>query len=460
MIVKDPEEAVRIQTDAMRTDLATLVRIPSVSALGFPNQSIERCAEVVAELFREAGCEQVRLEPIEGGAPAVMVDIPGPDGAPTVLLYAHYDVQPAGKGEHWTTPPFEPRERNGRVFGRGAADDKSGIVMHVATVRAFGGKPPVGVKVLIEGEEEVDSHLEAWVEQHRERVSADVYVIADVGNFRIGVPTITTSLRGLAVCRVTVRTLDQPVHSGMFGGPAPDALMVLIRLLATLHDDEGDVAVEGLRRNEWNGVEYPELDYREVVGLAPQAPLIGTGSIAEMLWARPSINVIGLDAPPVAGAANALVPTAAATVSARIVPGEAPEVARAMLARHLHDHVPWGVQVEVEELQAGEGFAAREDGPGFIAAARALQKVYGRPASLVGQGGSIPLANVLAKAAPGGVGEVILWGAQDEAAHIHGIDESVDIAELHRCVEQQIRFLQLLADTAAAQTNGHEGVRS
>jgi acetylornithine deacetylase/succinyl-diaminopimelate desuccinylase-like protein len=367
-----------------------------------------------------------------------------------VLLYAHYDVQPTGDVDAWTAPPFEPDERDGRLYGRGAADDKSGVVMHAATMRAFGGAPPVGVKVLIEGEEETDSHLDGHVERHAERFGADVYVIADVGNFRLGMPTITTTLRGLATCKVTVRTLREPVHSGMFGGPAPDALMVLIRLLATLHDDVGDVAVEALARNDWDGVDYPEDGYREVTGVAEGVPLIGSGTISEMLWARPSINVIGLDAPSVAEAANVLVPIATAVVSARIVPGTDPQAARAAIAEHLRRHAPWGVEVDVEEVMAGEGFAAAEGGRGFVAAVEALREAYGTAPSFVGQGGSIPLANVLSRIAPNGQGEVILWGAQDESARIHGIDESVDLAELDRCVEQQVRFVQLLAERSKA----------
>lgn len=448
--IVDAHAAVTEQAAQIERDLATLVKLPSISAPGFPREDVERCGEAVAQLFRDAGCTDVRLEPIEGGPHAVVVEVPAPEGAPTVLLYAHYDVQPTGDVDAWTSAPFEPVVRDGRMYGRGAADDKSGVAMHVATMRAFGGRPPVGIKVLIEGEEETDSHLEAHVEQHAERFGADVYVIADVGNFRLGEPTITTSLRGLATCKVSVTTLQEPVHSGMFGGPVPDALMTLMRLVSTLHDEHGDVAVDGLDRRAWDGVAYAEDSYREVAGVLPGVPLTGSGSVSEMLWARPSINVIGLDAPSVAEAANVLIPTATAIVSARIVPGQDPVAARAALAAHLRSHAPWGVTVEVEEIQAGEGFAAQRDGTGFRAAVAALEQTYGREVGFVGQGGSIPLANVLSRTAPNGDGEVILWGAQDETARIHGIDESVDLAELTRCVEQQVRFLQILGGEISA----------
>jgi acetylornithine deacetylase/succinyl-diaminopimelate desuccinylase-like protein len=456
-IVLDPQAAVQSQTEQIRSDLERLVAIPSISAPGFPREPIAQCAEEVVRIFREAGCDTARIEPVDGGADAVLIDIPAINGAPTVLLYAHYDVQPTGDVDAWSDPPFSAVERDGRLYGRGVADDKSGIVMHAATMRAFGGQPPVGVKILIEGEEETDSHLEAHVEAHAERFGADVYVIADVGNFRNGQPTITTSLRGLASCKVTVRTLREPVHSGMFGGPAPDALMTMVKLLGTLHDDRGDVAVDGLKRLHWDGVEYAEDDYRDVAGVLADVPMIGTGDVSEMLWARPSINVVGLDAPSVADAANVLIPTASAIVSARIVPGQDPAEARALLAEHLRKHSPYGVQVEIEEIQAGEGFTAERDGVGFLAAVDALEQAYGRRVGYVGQGGSIPLANVLSRTAPNGHGEVILWGAQDENARIHGIDESVDLAELERCVEQQVRFLQILGGVS---TNPDDPIRS
>jgi acetylornithine deacetylase/succinyl-diaminopimelate desuccinylase-like protein len=237
----------------VRTDLERLVRCASVSAPELPREPVLKAANEAAAILREAGCPGVELIEIPDGAPLVHAEIPAPPGAPTVMLYAHYDVQPAGSPEAWTSPPFEPTLRDGRLYGRGAADDKSGVVAHAATLRAFGGKPPVGVKIILEGEEETDSHLDAFLEQHPDLARADVMLICDVGNFTKGEPTLTTSLRGLASCSVTVRTLKQQVHSGMFGGPAPDALMVLIKLLGTLLDERGDVAVPGLLSSLWDG---------------------------------------------------------------------------------------------------------------------------------------------------------------------------------------------------------------
>jgi acetylornithine deacetylase/succinyl-diaminopimelate desuccinylase-like protein len=434
----------------MQSDLERLVRHRSISAPGNPREELDKCADTVVQILREAGCDGARIEPVQGGAPAVLVDIPAPEGAPTVLFYAHYDVQPTGDPAKWTSDPFEPVLRDGRLYGRGAADDKSGVVMHAATMRAFGGRPPVGVKILIEGEEESESRIESHVRDHAERFAADVCVIADLGNFRLGEPTITTTLRGMCMCKVTVRTLREPVHSGMFGGPAPDALMALIRLLATLQDENGDVAVDGLRRNEWDGLQYPEADYRKASTLRDDAPLIGTGTLSEMMWARPAISVIGLDTTPISEASNVVIPEAAALIGCRLVPGEVPSEANEKLVAHLRKHAPWGLEVEVEPMQEAAGFQAAGDGPGLTAATEALRQAYGRDVETMGQGGSIPLANVLQELGKDGKGEVILWGCQDEGARIHGFDESLDLEELVKATEAQIVFLELLAQSWSA----------
>jgi cysteinylglycine-S-conjugate dipeptidase len=432
---------------AVRADLEKLVRCASVSAPEFPRGPVLEAAEEAAAILRAAGCPGVELIAIPDGAPLVHAEIPAPAGAPTVMLYAHYDVQPAGAPEAWTSPPFEPTLRNGRLYGRGAADDKSGLVAHAATIRAFGGQPPVGIKIILEGEEETDSHLDAFLQQHPDLARADVMLIADVGNFVEGEPTLTTSLRGLASCGVTVRTLKQQVHSGMFGGPAPDALMVLIELLATLLDDSGDVTVAGLSSGTWDGHGYPENDFRTTAGVLDGVPLIGSGSVADQLWARPSINVVGLDATPVSQATNALVAEARAIVSLRVPPAEDAEHARRQLAAHLRTQAPWGVQVTVEEQQAGRGYSAATDGPGYSAARRAMEQAYGRPVTTVGQGGSIPLVSVLADIAP--ATEILLAGAQDEKAAIHSIDESVSLDELQRVITAQVLLLAELAGGAS-----------
>ena len=306
-------------------ELKKLVRLPSVAFPDFPAAPVEQTGAAVAALLTEAGLPNVRMVDVPRAPQAVFGERPAQPGAPTVLLYAHYDVQPAGPEEAWTSKPFEPTERDGRLYGRGAADDKSGIVMHAGALLALGEDCPVGVKVLIEGQEEAgDGGIEEFVRANAELLKADVIVISDVGNYALGVPTLTTSLRGMAACDVEVETLEGAVHSGMFGGPAPDALIALSRMIATLHDDAGDVAVKGLATMDYDGAHYDEGAYRKDAGVLDGVGLVGSGTIADRLYGKPSINVIGIDAPRVDGAANALVPKARARVSVRLAPGQEP----------------------------------------------------------------------------------------------------------------------------------------
>jgi len=309
----------------LRADLERLVRLPSVAFEGFPEEPVKQAGAAVAELMQKAGLPGVRLVDIPGTPQAVFGARPAQPGAPTVLLYAHYDVQPAGPDEAWASKPFEPTERAGRLYGRGAADDKSGIVMHSGALLALGTDCPVGVKVLIEGQEECgQGGIEEFVKAHAELLKADVIVISDVGTYSVGVPTLTTSLRGVAALDVEVETLAGAVHSGMFGGPAPDALIALARMIATLHDADGAVAVRGLDRDEYDGASYEEAAYRSDAGVLPGVDLVGAGTVAERLYGRPSINVIGIDAPAVDGAANVLIPKARARVSVPLAPGQDP----------------------------------------------------------------------------------------------------------------------------------------
>lgn len=432
MDIKELRIAVESMMPGICSDLERLVKIPSVSLPGFPPEPVCRMADAVVDILRNAGVDNARLQEVKDGYPMVLGEIEGPPGAPTVLLYSHYDVQPAGDESAWISPPFEPEERGGRLYGRGAADDKSGIAIHVGALRAFKGKPPVGIKVVMEGEEETDSHLDSYVLENPELFQADVIVVGDVGNWKVGEPTLTTTLRGLATCRVEVETLKEQVHSGMFGGPAPDALLVLIGLLAKLHDEKGNVAVEGMVSSVWDGLNYPEELYRETAGVLDGVPLTGEGTVSDRLWSKPSVTVIGLDAPQVEGAANALIPKARAQVSMRVPPGMEPEKARGLLADHLRASAPWGVKADVTEMQAGPGFLAKTDGSGYVAAIEAMKEAYGKDAVMMGQGGSIPLISNLAEVAP--KAEIILWGAEDGVAAIHSPNESVDLAELKSCI--------------------------
>jgi acetylornithine deacetylase/succinyl-diaminopimelate desuccinylase-like protein len=441
----DPErlaDAVASGMPAARRDLERLVRIPSIAFPGYPRAPLDEAAAATVEILRDAGLADAHaVEPAGGGPAAVFAHEPGPPGAPTVLLYAHYDVQPSGPERAWSSPPFEPVLRDGRLYARGAADDKSGVVMHAAALRALNRRAPVTLKVVIEGEEEVGTDgMERLLAAEPERFAADVVVVADSGNWTLGEPTLTTSLRGLVVCDVEVRALERPVHSGIFGGAAPDALQALIRLLDTLLDDRGAVAVQGLERRAWDGLEQDEQSFRGAAGVLPGVRLIGEGTIAERVFTRPAVTVIGLDAPAVDGAQNALVPRARARVSLRLSPGDDPARARAALADHLRAAAPWGVAVEVTPSPASaDGFLADTTGPGYRAALSALERAYGKPAVKLGSGGSIPLVTLLDRALPDA--EIVIWGAEDPGANIHSADEGVDLTELERAIHGQAAFL-------------------
>ncbi len=428
----------------MREDLERLVRIPSVAFDGFDPAQVRRSAEATADILGSAGLGGVRLIELPGDHPAVFGQVDGPAGSPTVLLYAHHDVQPSGPEELWDTPPFEPIEKDGRLFGRGAADDKSGIVIHAAVLRAFEGRPPVTVKVIVEGEEEASTeNLPNLVRGNRELLEADVIVVADSGNWRTGEPTLTTTLRGVVDCVVEVRTMELPVHSGMYGGAAPDALMALIRMLATLQDERGSVAVAGLTSAPWHGVAYPEDAFRTEAGLLPGVELVGEGPLSERLWTKPSINVIGIDAPAVHGSRNILVDRARARISLRIPPGEDPKRALDLLTAHLEAAAPWGARVQVTRGNPAKGFAAPTEGPAHRAARAALAEAYGREVVEMGSGGSIPLVPALTETFP--EAELLLLGAMDDRSNIHAQNESVDLAELGRATLGQALMLERLA---------------
>ena len=306
--------------------LRELIEIPSVSAAGYPDGEVRRSAERVRDLLAEAGAPNAELLEYPNAHPAVFASVAGPEGAPTVLLYAHHDVQPPGPSEEWETDPFEPFERDGRLYGRGASDDKSGVIMHLGALRAFGGEPPVNLKVFVEGEEEIGSaHLSGFLDSYAEKLAADVIVIADSGNWRVGEPALTTSLRGLVACVIEVRTAGKAVHSGMFGGAFPDAVTTLARLLATLHTEDGDVAVPGLVSGEADPLDLTEDEVRSAMGAVPGLSALGSGSLTGRMWTKPAIAVLAVDAPPLSQAINQLVPVARAKVSMRLAPGQDPD---------------------------------------------------------------------------------------------------------------------------------------
>jgi acetylornithine deacetylase/succinyl-diaminopimelate desuccinylase-like protein len=431
-------------------DLERLVGIPSVAFPGYPPEPVGQMANEALRLFREAGFSNAELQEVPAGYPPVYGELPGPDGAPTVMLYAHYDVQPAPLEQGWTSDPWTAtRKADGRIYGRGAADDKGGLVVHLGTLRLFDGKPPCTVKLILEGMEETDSNLEAFVEANPELFACDLFVVCDMGNLRVGEPTLTTTLRGEVVCVVTLRTLAHPLHSGEFGGPAPDAMMALARLLATLHDQEGNVAVDGVSSFAWDGADLSAEEFQASADLLTGVRLTGSGSVGARLWSRPSVSAIGIDMTSIAGSSNVLVPEARAKLSMRIVPGSDPERELDALVGHLESHAPWGAQVKVERVDAAPPFRCATDGPGYAAARRALEEAYGKPPGEAGSGGSIPLLQTLQKIAPNA--EFILWGPEDlAAARIHASDESVDPSEIERMIVAQAFLLEGLTDGGGA----------
>ncbi|NMH99939.1 dipeptidase [Pseudonocardia sp. K10HN5] len=431
-----------------RADLERLVRIPSIWADPAHSEDTHASARTVAELARGAGAATVRIVEVAGGAPAVVAQWPAPEGQPTILLYAHHDVQPTGGDEHWTTPPFEPTERDGRLYGRGAADDKAGVLTHIAALRAYAGRPPIGVTLFIEGEEESGSPtLPALLRAHHDLLAADVVVIADAANPAVDVPALTTSLRGLVDCVVEVAMLEHPVHSGMAGGAAGDALTALCRLLASLHDEHGDVAVPGLVRGERTaagvGDDGAEAEFRANNGLLDGVELIGCGSIPERIWCHPAAAILGIDAPRVADAPNVLVPRARALVSLRIAPGDDPAAAQHALTEHLQAHVPWGAQLTVVPRTGGGPFSLEAIGDPYDAARRAFAEAYGNDVREIGMGGSIPFVAEFARTFPGAA--VLVTGVGDPASHWHGIDESLHLGMFARGVLAEALLLAELA---------------
>ena len=427
---------------SVRADLEALIRIESVWADPARRNEVHRSAEAVSKLLSEAGFDDIRTVSA-GGAPAVIARHPAPPGAPTVLLYAHHDVQPEGDAGQWATPPFEPTELDGRLYGRGSADDKAGIATHLAAFRAHGGAPPVGVTVFVEGEEESGSpSLGALLAEHRDLLAADVIVIADSDNWSTEIPSLTVSLRGLADCVVEVATLDHGLHSGMWGGVVPDALSALVRLLASLHDDDGNVAVAGLHEATAADVEISPQRVRSDTGLLDGVSEIGTGTVVQRLWAKPAITVIGIDTTPIASASNTLIPRARAKVSMRVAPGGDAAAHLAALTRHLEQHAPWGAQVTVTSGDLGEPYAIDASGPVYDAARSVFKQAWGAEPVDMGVGGSIPFIAEFAAAYPDAA--ILVTGVEDPATQAHSINESLHLGVLERAATAEALLLEAL----------------
>ena len=426
----------------VRRDLEALVEIESVWSDPARHDEVHRSAQSVAELLREAGFAHVEIVS-EGGAPAVIAHHPAPPGALTVLLYAHHDVQPEGDPAQWDSPPFTPTERDGRLYGRGTADDKAGIATHLAAFRAHAGRPPVGVTVFVEGEEECGSpSLGRLLAVHGHQLAADVIVIADSDNWSVDVPALTVSLRGLVDCVIEVSTLDHGLHSGIWGGVVPDALTALIRLLATLHDDDGNVAVVGLHESRAAAIDRGAQWVRDESGLLDGVAEIGSGTVAQRLWAKPAITVIGIDTTPIARASNTLIPSAKAKISMRVAPGGDAAAHLDALQRHLETHAPWGARVTVTPGDIGQPYEIDATGGVYDAARSAFRQAWGVDAVDMGMGGSIPFIAEFAEAFPDAT--ILVTGVEDPGTQAHSVNESLHLGVLERAATAETLLLGML----------------
>ena len=431
---------------AARDDLARLVALRSVANPAIePASECVAAAELVGELFTQAGVDGIQAHPTPDGSLAVVGRTAGPAGAPTVLLYSHYDVVPVGDPDGWQTPPWELTEVDGRWYGRGSADCKGNLVASLLALRALRevlGSWPVEVAVVCEGSEEQSSGgMEALARARPDLVACDALLLADTGNVEAGLPTLTTSLRGTGSVLMTVRTMTHPAHSGMYGGPAPDALQALLTALASLRGPDGETTIDGLSHDAvWGGAPFDANRFREDAGLLEGVePLTGTGAIADLLWARPAATVLAIDCPPISQVTAAAQGEARAVVNLRVPADTDAAAAQQLLIAHLRAHTPYGAQVEIRPVSLGHGFRARTDGPAYAAMRRSMRTAFGRDAVTTGQGGSIPLATALAELVP--TAEIMLLGVEEPASRIHAPGESVDPEELRRTALTQALFI-------------------
>ncbi|MCF4007231.1 dipeptidase [Corynebacterium uropygiale] len=425
--------------------LHDLVSFNSVHSVPELKEEHAGACQWVENALREAELD-VQVYPTADDAPAIIGTKPAEDGYPTILLYSHYDVVPAGDPAKWESDPFTLTERNGRWYGRGAADCKGNLVMHLEALRQVkeAGGTKLGIKVVIEGSEEMGGEgLDTLIEEKPELFAADIIFIADSGNAAVGTPTLTTSLRGGAQVTVTVDTLATPVHSGSFGGAAPDAVAILVRLLDTLRDQQGRTVIEGVDCSAtWEGQPYTAEEFRADAGILDGVDIMGaeTDQPSDMVWARPAVTITGFTSTPVAEAVNAVPATASARLNLRVPAGMSSADTAAKLAEHLKNHVSFGAHVTVDVEDVNEPFATDTTGPGLTAFAASLAKAYGQEeCALIGSGGSIPLTCALQAIQP--EAEIALFGVEEPQCTIHSPNESVDPTEIERIAAAEADFL-------------------
>jgi cysteinylglycine-S-conjugate dipeptidase len=430
-----------------KTELAELVAIRSVAdPRQFPPQECRRAAQWVLDRFAGVGFTGLRLVEMANGGTAVHGSRRSKNPhAPTVLLHAHYDVRPPLDEKAWRTPPFELTERDGRWYGRGTADCKGNILMHLTALRALGDSGP-HLKLIVDGSQERGTGgLEDFVPANADLLRADVILMCDTGNAAVGLPAVTVSLRGHANVVVAVEALANAAHSGMYAGAAPDALAALVHMLAGLRDGKGNTTIAGIDGHQtWPGIAYDPRRFRLDANVLAGVELLGEGSVADMIWARPAVTVLGIDCPPVAGSAAAIQPRVRARLNLRVPPGMDPVAAQDALVKQLEASAPWGVRVTVEREACGAPFQARTDGPAYAALDEAMKFAYGRPFLSLGQGASIPLCRVLADTYP--EAEIILMGVEEPLALTHAPNESVAPGEIEKMALAEAVFLAGLGE--------------
>jgi acetylornithine deacetylase/succinyl-diaminopimelate desuccinylase-like protein len=427
-----------------KRDLTELVACRSVADPKLqPPEECAKAADWIVSAFSDAGLKEMTRATTADGSDCVHGRAPGPAGAPTVLLYSHYDVQPPLGEAVWRTPVWKLTEgEDGRWYGRGTSDCKGNIVAHLTALRALDGSFPVNIKVIFEGSEEQGTGgLDRYVPHNAELLRADTICMVDTGNSAVGQPTLTTALRGMTSIDITLDALDSAMHSGMFGGPTPDPVAGLIQILATLHDTKGNTTIDGLQNTAtWTGGEYPSNRFRTDAHMLDGVELVGDGTVADMLWARYDATTLGIDIPPVVGSASVIQASARARVSLRVPPGARATAAQDALIEHLRSRVPWNLVCTVERVANGDPFVGSLAGPGFNALKQGLEESYGRPLTTEGQGGSIPLCNVFHETFPDA--EIMLYGVEEPACLIHAPNESVAPSEIEHIALAEALFLR------------------
>jgi len=447
--------------EGFKRTLVAMSRIPSISASGFPPEEVRRSAQSVAQALREAGVENVQVLEIPGVHPYVYGDWLHRPGWPTILLYGHHDVQPPGRPEKWLSPAFEPTERSGRLFGRGTADDKAGVMAHVAAVAAYlksSGELPCNVKFIIEGEEEIGSeNLGLFLDKYKGMMAADFIVLSDTANFDTGIPALTYQLRGICQVDLEVQSLERPVHSGMWGGPVPDPAQILARLIAGLQAKDGSLDVPGLYKKvakpsakqlaRIRKLPFSEAKFKKDAGMMKGMKLCGEAkySVYERIWTRPSLTVIAMESHPIQGSSNQIVDSARARLSMRIVPNMDAKEAGRLLVKKLTRQPPYGTKVTARITGGTPWWTTDPEGPAFEAARRALKAGFGKDTAMIGAGGSIgfvqPFADLL------GGAPCLLMGVEDPACNAHSENESLHLGDWMKCMKAAIYLYDELSRT-------------